>query len=101
MKISDDSIRLAIKNIAEFGDTDVFPFPLEKQWFADEPEVVFNQLKKIRNDFESAFEWLPITSSTELVNVGHFGFRSCTQIEPNMERISFGCGNRSCRSRRN
>lgn len=82
MAISDASLRLAVKNIAAFGDTDVFPVPLEKHWFSDEPDIVFELLSKIREDYEAAFSSLPIFSSTELTNVGYFGFRSATQIEP-------------------
>ena len=82
MLISDSSLRLAIKNISAFGDTDVFPVPLEKHWFGDRPEVVMKLLREIRDDVDSAFLQLPVFTTTELTNHGHFGFRSATQIEP-------------------
>ena len=82
MRISDASLRLAIKNIAAFGDTDIFPVPIEKYWFGEEPEVVFDLLVDLRKDLERSRNQVSIYSSTELVNVGYFGFRAGTQIDP-------------------
>jgi hypothetical protein len=53
--ISDQSLGLAIKNVAAFGDTDVFPAPIEKHWFGDEPVAVLGQLRKIRDNYTAAF----------------------------------------------
>lgn len=82
MTISDASLELAIKNIAVFGDTDVFPTPLEVHWFRDRQNDVVSLLQKLRDDGRSATTWLPIFCSMELTNTGHRGYRRATQIEP-------------------
>ncbi|EPZ51403.1 hypothetical protein M902_2600 [Bacteriovorax sp. BAL6_X] len=30
-KVMEDSFKLALKNIARYGDTDIFPYPVEKE----------------------------------------------------------------------
>ena len=39
------SIKAAIKNIATFGDTDIFPFSFEQHIFHDEPLLIQNALE--------------------------------------------------------
>jgi hypothetical protein len=80
--INDDAFKLAIKNIAEYGDTDVFPYPIENHWFYDQPAEVLQQLQDLRNRGESASQYLSIFSSTELINTGYIGYRPATQIDP-------------------
>lgn len=82
MTISDESLKLAVRNIATFGDTDVFPVPLEVHWFRDRPDDVLSLLQRLRQEGESAISWLPVFWSTELTNAGHRGYRRATQIEP-------------------
>ena len=48
-----ESFDLAVHNIARYGDTDVFPFPLENLWFHDDPESVITILEKIDATFDS------------------------------------------------
>ena len=80
--ISKTSLQLAIKNIAEYGDTDVFPFPLENHWFFDEPSAVEAQLERLRCLGIDVFDQYPVFATTELCNVGYAGFRPATQIDP-------------------
>ena len=82
LQIDQSNLKLAIKNISTFGDTDVFPVPLEVHWFRDQPAEVLSLLNRIRQEEKSAIEWLPLYSSTELVNAGHRGYRKATQIDP-------------------
>ncbi|TNV71529.1 hypothetical protein FGO68_gene14389 [Halteria grandinella] len=82
ISISNESIRLAIKNIATFGDTDVFPYPLEKLWFYDELDIVSGILTKFRDKGINLFNEFPVFSTTELYNTGYAGHRPATQIDP-------------------
>jgi hypothetical protein len=43
--VSDASLRLAVRNVSEWGDTDVLPYPLENHWFHDAPDSVVSVLK--------------------------------------------------------
>jgi hypothetical protein len=45
---SEQSLRLAVRNIAAYGDTDVFPFPLENHWFHDQEDDVVGLFIKYR-----------------------------------------------------
>lgn len=82
LPLKDDALKLAIANIANFGDTDVFPFPLENLWFYDDPASVLVELQRFRDMGESAFQTLPVYSTTELSNSGFLGYRPATQIDP-------------------
>ncbi|WP_417739730.1 RNA-directed DNA polymerase [Rosistilla oblonga] len=82
LPLTDDALKLAIANVANFGDTDVFPFPIENHWFFDRPSEVIEQLQELRSKGEDAFQYLSVFSSTELINTGYLGFRPATQIEP-------------------
>lgn len=50
------SINLAIKNIANYGDTDIFPFCIDNRIFHDNQEDVFTILEKIDNEFNDYLE---------------------------------------------
>ena len=82
MTASEASIRSAISNIVHFGDTDVFPFPLEKRWFEGDTAEVVKLLKGIDKDFHTLVADYPVTFVKSLTGVGYNGFRAVTQIEP-------------------
>lgn len=82
MTISEQSIRLAVRNVAAHGDTDVFPFPLETHWFHDEEDVVTGLLRNLDDNFDARLVSFPMTSARSLAGVGYNGFRAVTQIEP-------------------
>jgi hypothetical protein len=82
MAVSDDSLRLALRNIARYGDTDVFPFPLETHWFHDEEDVVVQLLKEMDANFDAWVADYPVLYVRSLSSVGYWGFRACTQIDP-------------------
>src|SRR5262249_5927484 len=80
--VSDASILLALRNIAQFGDTDVFPYPIEDHWFHDAEGQVLALLQQLDDKFD---EWLvsyPVASVKSLASVGYTGFRAGTQIDP-------------------
>lgn len=53
---------LAIKNIAKYGDTDIFPFPIENALFYDNPEKIKKELEDIDKTYTT---WL---TNTLLIN---------------------------------
>lgn len=77
-----DSLDLAISNIARFGDTDIFPYPLEKKIFFDQKEDVLNLLLNIHENFDDFIQRLPPSNQSTLAPVGYTGFRWATQIDP-------------------
>ncbi len=80
--ISDSSFRLAIKNVANFGDTDIFPFPIENHIFHDKPGEACAVLQEIDEDFAKATASIPVLTAKELAAVGYGGFRQGTQLDP-------------------
>lgn len=80
--IKKDTFRLAVKNIAKFGDTDIFPYPIENHIFNDKPDGVIAALESIDKDFDAAVKNIPILTAKNLSVVGYSGFRWGTQIDP-------------------
>lgn len=80
--VAEPNLRTAVKSIAKYGDTDVFPFPLENLWFHDEENVIVTLLQKIDSDFDSWLARYPALFVKCLSSVGHTGFRAATQIDP-------------------
>ncbi|MFI9840402.1 RNA-directed DNA polymerase [Nonomuraea sp. NPDC051941] len=72
----------AVSNIADRGDTDVFPFPIENHVFHDEPDEVVGLLEAISQDIDGSLNRLPLTSYSSLASVGYTGYRWATQIDP-------------------
>ena len=75
-------IELALLNIDKFGDTDIFPFPIEKQIFFDRKEEVVSHIQKIHADFNLFLDKLPPVNINTFSPVGYTGFRWATQIDP-------------------
>ncbi len=80
--VSDPSFHLAIQNVVHFGDTDVFPFPLENHWFAEDADGVITLLRAFDDDFDGVLARYPVTCERTLAGVGYNGFRAATQIDP-------------------
>ena len=57
MVVSRQSIELAVRNIAHWGDTDVLPFPLENHWFYDAEDQVVKLLAGLDRQFD---QWLTV-----------------------------------------
>lgn len=79
--VPDSALVLAIKNIANFGDTDIFPYPIENRLLFDASEDVAAVLRDIDKEFESSLARMPVLTSKELAAVGYSGFRQGTQID--------------------
>jgi Reverse transcriptase (RNA-dependent DNA polymerase) len=77
-----DILNLATLNVACFGDTDIFPFPVEDHIFHDLPGRIVEVLAEIDGDFAGAVAKIPILNSRNLSVVGYSGFRWGTQIDP-------------------
>lgn len=76
------SFELALSNITKFGDTDVFPFPIENHVFFDLPEKTVDLLETIHAGFEHYLVDNPVAQERSLSAVGYFGFRRATLIDP-------------------
>lgn len=76
------SMELAIRNIAKFGDTDIFPYPIENHIFNDMPQEALNVLTNIDKEFDESIRRIPIQTSKNLAVVGYSGFRWGTLIDP-------------------
>ena len=78
----DKYFKMALLNIIKFGDTDIFPFPFERLLFEDKltecKEIHLNYHKNL----EDALIVSPPVNLIELSQVGYYGFRSATLIEP-------------------
>jgi hypothetical protein len=80
--VDDRYFDLAVRNIAKFGDTDVFPLPFENHVLFDSR----NQIVQLLQDFSVHFEDRlndsgPVLHSA-LSPLGYNGYRWATQIEP-------------------
>jgi len=77
-----EAIELALKNISQHGDTDIFPFPFENHVFFDQAV----ECKKLLEDMHAKFEYYrssyPPTIIQTLTQVTNTGFRWATLIEP-------------------
>ena len=74
--VSEAAIRLAIDNVANHGDTDIFPFPIENHLLHDKPDQVCAVLQEIDKDFSAAVTRIPVLTAKELAAVGYGGPRS-------------------------
>lgn len=77
-----DSIAFTLENIIKYGDTDIFPYPLERKIFRDKKESVIELLGNFNGDFEDALTQMPAEHEKLLNAVGYTGFRQGTQIDP-------------------
>lgn len=82
MVVSKQSIILAVRNVARWGDTDVLPFPVENHWFHDDEHGVVDLLEALDKDFDKWLTDYPVTFERCLSSVGHVGYRGVTQIDP-------------------
>ncbi|MCG3175670.1 MAG: hypothetical protein MOGMAGMI_00603 [Candidatus Omnitrophica bacterium] len=78
----DQSLRLAVKNVATFGDTDIFPTFLDKYACYDNEEDVISELLKVHRDFDRNLESFAPDNITLLAPLGYTSFRWATQIDP-------------------
>ena len=82
MESIEKSMGFALENVIRYGDTDIFPYPLERQIFRDTKEETTELLKKMYTDFETFITQMPAEHEKLLNAVGYTGFRQGTQIDP-------------------
>ncbi len=75
-------IRVSLKNIAKYGDTDIFPFPFERNLFFDRPNECRKLLLDLHSHFDQFLATYPPVTIESLTQVGYTGFRWASQIEP-------------------
>jgi hypothetical protein len=75
-------IAFAIENIIRYGDTDIFPYPIERQIFKDKKDDTIKLLESINGSFEVIIAQMPLEHEKLLNTVGYTGFRQGTQIDP-------------------
>ncbi len=78
----DTAFRSAIRNIAHWGDTDVFPFPVENHVLHDMEDAVVDLLREVHSDIGAAFIALPPLVESALSLTTYESFRHVSQIDP-------------------
>jgi hypothetical protein len=73
---------LAVRNIARWGDTDVFPFAPENHAFHDRHDEIVNLLLEIDADLDAALLEYPANVQGALSLVTYEGLRWVSQIDP-------------------
>lgn len=77
-----ENFRKALVNIVRHGDTDIFPFPFERYLFDEKMEETLDMLVAMHKDFTKARVESPPLTLVKLSQVGYYGFRQATLIEP-------------------
>jgi hypothetical protein len=77
-----EHFRRAIHNIAKFGDTDIFPHPIENFVLADQKNEILGLLEDFNLNFEERVREYPPSHLNALAPVSYTGFRWATQIDP-------------------
>lgn len=75
----------AVENISRYGDTDIFPYPIEKSLFYDKKPEVVSLLKSIDttlDSFNKFREEHPISFIKTCIPSGYVGYRLATAIDP-------------------
>jgi hypothetical protein len=76
------AFQLAVANVAAFGDTDVFPTPLDRFPCQDIPDEVVAVLEDVHRTFDQSLANLPPENIDTLAPLGYTSFRWVTQIDP-------------------
>jgi hypothetical protein len=71
----------SLENITKYGDTDIFPFPVENHVFFDKTADAIELLLDIDANFDDRLAESPPTNYSALAPVGYTGFRWATQID--------------------
>lgn len=79
---STDAFKLAIANVAAFGDTDIFPATLDRFACADSSAEMVAALENIHRNFDQCLASEPPENIDALAPLGYTAFRWATQIDP-------------------
>jgi hypothetical protein len=77
-----DAFKLAIANVAAFGDTDIFPSPVDRFACKDSPDAVLVLLERVHAEFDEYLASEPPENINALAPLGYTAFRWATQIDP-------------------
>jgi hypothetical protein len=77
-----ENFKKALINIIKHGDTDIFPFPFERYLFDEKLDESLDILESIHRDLDKAISESPPIILNKLSQVGYYGFRQATMIEP-------------------
>lgn len=72
----------AVQNVVRYGDTDIFPFPIENHILFDRQKEVVALLRQAYSYFDKCFIQFPPSNISTLSPVGPTGFRWATQQDP-------------------
>lgn len=75
-------IELAVNNIVNYGDTDIFPYPIENVIFYDKKPEIIKLLQEYDKSFFEIVNKIPPLNINTCSPVGYTGFRWATQIDP-------------------
>ena len=78
----EEAFRQAVENIAENGDTDVFPLPMENHVLHDVPDDVVGLLVDFHGHFTERLATNGPVNESALAMVGYASFRWATQLDP-------------------
>ena len=79
----EQNIELAIRNITKFGDTDIFPFPIENKIIFDKKKDIISLIKEFEaQNIKYVLSRVPPINVHSVINSGYTGFRWGTQIDP-------------------
>lgn len=77
----ENAARLAVTNIINHGDTDIFPFPFERFVFQDKKEEIIQLLCEYNEKFKEYLARYSPLNVSSLNPVNYVGFRWATQID--------------------
>jgi hypothetical protein len=78
----EEVFKLAIANVAAFGDTDIFPSPIDRIACQDSPEAILKMLEEVHRTFDQYLANWPPENINALAPLGYTAFRWATEIDP-------------------
>lgn len=86
-----EHFQLALRNVTEHGDTDIFPYPVENRIFHDEQDRVLALLEEYHLNFHDYLVRFPPAHFSSLAPVSYTGFRWANQLDPVWNLYFLGC----------
>ncbi len=74
--------KMAVHNIAEKGDTDIFPFPIERYLFQDKQKEILRFLSDMDTNYDTLINTGTIDCIKACIPHNYRGFRWATMIDP-------------------
>lgn len=86
-----EHFQLALRNVTDHGDTDIFPYPVENRIFHDEQDRVLDLLEDYHANFQDYLVRFPPAHISSLAPVSYTGFRWASQLDPIWNLYFLGC----------